>query len=238
MSATNRGAEREDQDSYITPFWCVDRLLEAYSLPPGATVLDPCCARGELLKKIHELRPDLKLYGFEIREECREDLLKLEQAGVIHAICDFLSLEGLLPDSVDYVITNPPYSHAQAFADACAKIAKFGSVFLLRINFIGGQKRQPFTVRTRPGFLAMANRPSFDGWATDSTEYAWFIYKDPNWLGRWEMLPLTPDSDIEKANLIARAMYPHRDPKLLKEIKHSKKLEEARALIEAEVLGR
>ena len=225
MSATNRGADREDEDTYCTPGWCAARLLERYSIPAGSTVLDPCAASGELLAEIKRLRPDLKLYAFELREDERPKLEALVASGVLEGfiLADFLELakasEGI---QFDYVISNPPYSLAQEFVEACAKVASV-TLFLLRINFLGGSKRYPFTNATRPGLFTLPNRPCFTGWGSDATEYAWFVYGDGALTGHWEPLALTPTKVISEWNDAAKLRYPHLKPELVKARKAVKK---------------
>jgi len=220
MSATGRGTEREPEDAYITPTWTVDRFVERYtlSIDKGAVVLDPCCAEGELLTELHKLRPDLILIGFELREECRPALEKLVGAGVLKgfAIGSFMDLAKSIGDhEVGFVISNPPYSLAQEFIETAERIAKV-SIWLLRQNFLGATERAEFTDRTRPGLFTSPNRPSFTGWGGDATEYAWFVYGDNAYRGRWEPLALTPAAEIAAWNKAARARYPHLNPKILK----------------------
>ncbi len=226
MSATNRGTERENEDAYITPSWAVDRLLEAYNLPHGALVLDPCCAKGELLAHLHKVRPDLVLMGFELREECRPALEALAQSGAIrgYVIGSYFELAASVGDKeVDFIVSNPPYCLAQEFIETSERISNV-SIWLLRQNFLGAKDRVPFTARTRPGLKTLPNRPSFTGWGGDATEYAWFIYGDESLRGTWEPLPLTPPAVISAWNEDARSRYPHLSPKLVNARKEAARL--------------
>lgn len=231
MSAAGRTEIRSSNDLYVTPPWSIARLVEGYDFVAGATVLDPCAASGVLLSVLHELRPDLKLIAIELREECRPHLQALTDAGVIDGffIGDFLELAASLPNNgIDYVVTNPPYSLAREFIDQCTRIAARANVQLLRINFLGAQKRRDWTEKCNPGMKVLPNRPSFTGWGGDATEYAWFIYKDPALAGRWGILNLTPKNVIAEWCERARAMFPHLKPERLKK---------ARALPPASVSG-
>lgn len=232
MSATGRSDVRQESDLYVTPPWTVHRFLETYELPQGATVLDPCAANGELLAAIHDVRPDLKLIAIELRPECEEALQALEARGVIQAwaIGDFTAL-ALESQSVDAIVTNPPYALAQSFVQAGIRVAKI-CAYLLRLNFLGGKKRATFTQEVRPGLFISPNRPSFTGWGSDACEYAWMLYNDAAWAGSWAMLGLTPDEVIEDWNESARKRYPHLNPKLVKARKEAAKKAAAEAAAE------
>ncbi len=157
----------------------------------------------------------MKLYAIELRESCRAPLQALVDAGVLQgfAIGDFLDLSTRLEtNAFDYVVTNPPYSIAREFIDVCNRIAKRANVQLLRINFLGCAERREWTDLTKPGMKVVPNRPSFTGWGGDATEYAWFIYKDPDMRGRWDVLEATPADVIAAWNARARAMFPHLKP--------------------------
>lgn len=216
MSATGRtDGVRQEKDHYITPGWALQRLLEAYRLPEGATVLDPCAANGELLSELNRLRPDLRLMAFEVRAECTAALSDLTSAGVLEnfAIGSFPEMaKSIEDDAIDFVLTNPPYSMAQEFVEMGNRIAKIGNIHLLRINFVGAQRRRDWTAKTRPGFFVLPNRPSFTGWGGDATEYAWFVYKDPEMAGRWAILQLTPDETVSAWNKRARLLFPDLKP--------------------------
>jgi hypothetical protein len=207
MSATGRSDVREALDHYVTPDWSIRRFLEAYTLPQGATVLDPCAANGELLTEIHRLRPDLRLFAIELRDTSAE-LARLRDAGVIvgYQIGDFLAIaaaESDVPPGFDYVITNPPYALAEEFIRGSTKIAKV-SAFLLRLNFLGAKKRNAFLRFARPGLFVSSDRPSFTGTGTDSTEYAWQVFGDPSVAGTWRLLPLTDKVELAKCAKRAR----------------------------------
>lgn len=226
MSATNRGSEREDEDTYLTHPWCVARFFEVYSIPEGASVCDPCAAGGELLAAIKALRPDLKLYAFEIKPHEAPKLEALKLAGVIedYRILDFSAIGAEIDEPVfDYVITNPPYSLAKEMIEASLKVARVSASHLLRINFLGAQKRRDFNALTRPALKILPNRPGFTGWGSDATEYAWFVYGDAAIASTWEMCAFTDESTIKAANEAARLRYPHLEPKLVRARKAAKK---------------
>lgn len=86
------------------------------------------------------------------------------------------------------IIANPPFSQAQEFLEYAlvmrAEAADWHQpkptvIFLLRLNFMGAQKRYPFwSAAERPKLRVLSQRPSFTEGGTDMTDYAWFIWTD------------------------------------------------------------
>ena len=58
MSATNRGAERQKDDFYATPSWCVRALLRTVDLPGGAW-FEPAVGTGAIVRAVNQLRQDV-----------------------------------------------------------------------------------------------------------------------------------------------------------------------------------
>lgn len=166
MSATNRGAERMPQDFYETPAWCVHRLFEVINPSTDARILEPCAGTGAII----EAAPHLNWHAIEIDRQ-RVGQIPLSQMRVIKG--DFLKMD--VPEGFDWVVTNPPYSQAEAFISKCLSIAT-NVVMLLRLNFLGSQHRCEMFHHMWgvPAVYVLPNRPSFIGGKTDATEYAWF----------------------------------------------------------------
>ena len=198
---------RHPHDEYITPPWCVKRLLEKYELPRSGLLFDPCASRGELLSTVHTLRPDLLLYGVEINPNCHSALVSAAGAFERAWIGDFLKMQSPEIPSATTILTNPPYSLAEQFILQALLFAK-RVIMLLRVNFLAGKDRREFTARTNPGVFVLPNRPSFNGWGSDGTEYGWFVYGDPAVAGRWQVLDLTPIEEIAEWNGKMRIRYP------------------------------
>lgn len=84
----------------------------------------------------------------------------------------------------DLIITNPPYSFAQEFIERAKLWRKSTNsliVMLLRINFLGSQKRAKWLRDNVPSLAVSPRRPSMGlnkkgKKGTDATEYAWFIW--------------------------------------------------------------
>lgn len=208
MSAANRGSDRHPQDAYITPLWAVERLLDAYVIPNGATVLDPCAARGELLSVVKRRVPQSTITGIELRPECWDGLYAVTTNS---GLGDFLDLGAKEPmqraqKEFDFCITNPPFSLAEEFLIECRRIAKV-TIFLQRINWLCGGRDQLFKT-AEPGLFVLPQRPSFTGYGADATEYAWYIFDEPAVARSWRMLDRTPASEIAEHNRRARELNP------------------------------
>ena len=111
-------------DFYATPDWAVDKILEVADL--GGTVLEPCSGSGAFAKKIpnciaSDIRTDEDVYG-----ERGVDLFTIKE------------------NSVDTIITNPPYCCAQEVIEHCLKIARTRVYMLLKLSFLEGMKRKDF----------------------------------------------------------------------------------------------
>jgi hypothetical protein len=79
----------------------------------------------------------------------------------------------------DLIFTNPPYSLAEEIiTHALETWSKATVVMLLRLNFLGSQKRKPFWDKHPVSEIyVLSKRPSFTGKGTDATEYAWFVWR-------------------------------------------------------------
>jgi len=153
MSSTNRGSKRIDKDEYQTPVWAVKLIMNEIDWNAVPTFLEPCLGQGNIFNNY----PGSRKSFFDINSG--DDYLKQ-------------------PISIfDLIITNPPYSLALEFLEKSLGEAKT-VIYLLRLNFLGSQRRHKFWCLNPPTHLfVLSKRPSFteDG-NTDSTEYAWFCW--------------------------------------------------------------
>jgi len=178
MSSTNRGSIRSLADEYPTPQWCVERLLEAVTLPNGQW-LEPCAGSGEIIKVISRQNIKARWTAIEISPEYSKTLVEVvgQEGDVV--ITDFLQMPCSDIFKVDVAITNPPYSRVMDFVTKSMQLADW-VIMLLRLNFLGSLKRAKFFHRHMPDVYVLPNRPSFTGEGTDSTEYAWFVWPPEN----------------------------------------------------------
>ena len=195
-------------DVYLTPPWCVDRLLEAW-VPASAiadgcsTCLEPCVGTGNIVRAFNRQYQkarwnvfDIDLAPSKLREACSG--IKDMWHG------DFICEEGDagpsyydLTDHVGLVLTNPPFTLAQQFIrHARHWCPNADLMFLLRLGFLAAEKRAKFYAEMgTPDIYVLPNRPSFTGdGRTDGVDYAWFHWKahEHNKIGRLRILRLTP----------------------------------------------
>ncbi len=142
---------RNKNDLYPTPEWCFRNLELPWEL--WKTAHEPCAGDHRIVKFLQE--KGLQVSHTEIDEGT-----------------DFLKWDG----KVDLILTNPPFSLAQEFITH--SLARATTVImLLRLNFLGSQKRYPWWIKNEPNsVIVLSKRPSFTGTGTDATEYAWFIW--------------------------------------------------------------
>lgn len=165
MSSTNRGGIREIQDRYMTPTWCIDLIMD--KIIPARDFsdcgewkyfLEPCKGTGNIYN-----HPKLENY---IKNYAELDL-------------DIDYLDPEFDTDADLIITNPPFSKALEFLEKSLSCDWATVIYLMRLNFLGSQKRKEFWNLHRPSHLyVLSKRPSFtDNGNTDSTEYAWFCFQ-------------------------------------------------------------
>ncbi len=175
MSATARSDVRVALDVYPTPAWCVHRLLEEVELP-GGHWCEPCAGDGAILRAVRDVRQDVTWSAIEIRSECRG---ALEAKGAATQIADALTCAWRLrPEPLSAVVTNPPYNLAEVFlAKALREAANVA--LLLRLDFLGSERRAHLLRATPPDVYVLPNRPSFVAGKTDNCEYAWLVWRLP-----------------------------------------------------------
>ncbi|MDB4946215.1 MAG: hypothetical protein JWP97_5749 [Labilithrix sp.] len=162
------GGKRRSLDDYPSPEWVILAIAPHVA---GKVVLDPCCGAGAILDVFRAL--GAVVIGIEISEE-RAAEARAKGHNVICA--DALAIEW--PDA-DLIISNPPFSHAQEFAEkALACVATGGTVaLLLRLGFLESKKRIGFHRANGSSVYVLSSRPSFTGnGKTDASGYGWFLW--------------------------------------------------------------
>ena len=174
--ATKR-ARRKKSDAYLTPPWCVHRLLEADGLDlPGGSWLEPAAGPGRIISAVNSMRDDVRWDAIELRDKCGPDLVKAVGSSKRVVIGDFLSTSP--PEKhYDVIFTNPPFSLAMKFVEKCLATADHVAM-LLRLGFLGSADRADFFREHPPDIYLLPDRPSFtDDGKNDNSYYAWFIWR-------------------------------------------------------------
>lgn len=159
MSATNRGAERMPEDAYPTPFWAVERLLEACPLPREGTWLEPCAGEGAIVRVVKQKHGS---HHHILTVDTRDTRDALEEAGVARSSMHVGSyLDWTLPRGpLSVIITNPPFSLALPIIQKALTESDWVAM-LLRLNFLGSAERSGWLRNEMPDIYTLPDRPNF-----------------------------------------------------------------------------
>ena len=173
MSATNRGTKRAEADFYPTPIPVIHKFLEQYKIKEGA-ILEPCAGNGNFIRAIREKGYTNSIIANELRVE---EIDNLKEVGA-NKVYTYDFLKDTVPEDVQTIITNPPYSLAEEFVRNCKeKYPNAEIIMLLRLAFLESKKRFDFWKQYPVSDLyILSQRPSFTGKGTDATAYAWFVW--------------------------------------------------------------
>lgn len=188
MSSTNRGEGvyiRQEDDFYETPAWCVEALFSGVLPNTVQTVLDPCAGRGAILDVAKRLGRET--FANEI-DDSRAGMCA--RKGHYTNAVDSLVSEW---EPCDAIVTNPPFFWALEFIQKALFERRQYTVgggrsgvvnmctlaFLLRLNFLGSQKRRNFHLDYPADLHIMTRRPSF-GDGIRCTECDWKTLLPPD----------------------------------------------------------
>lgn len=206
MSSTKRGSKRSPADNYPSPPWPFLRFFERYPRYAHNTKhikrerwVEPCVGDGAIIRaaKDHFGENSPHWTAVELRPECEK---LVPEADRLYCPQDFLTWEP--EERFDVAITNPPFWLAEQVLEKCLKIAD-RVILLLRLNFLGSEKRQPTLAVRMPNEVGvLPNRPPFCLTSkglpgTDSIEYAIFVWESANpvSVAQTYVLGLTPKSE-------------------------------------------
>ena len=170
MSATGRSDVRRADDAYMTPPWCVRRLLDVWRPRPHTILVEPAVGTGNIVRTVDSVYPGCDWFTWDVREVAPIGS-HVRGSFLDHLCCDC---------RVSAVVTNPPYSLAEEFIRKARGLFPSADLaFLLRLNFLGSTKRLALWRDVgMPSVYVLPNRPSFTGGGTDSVEYAWFVWRN------------------------------------------------------------
>lgn len=173
---------RRERDAYYTPEFATAALLEHENGIRGETLLDPCCGDGRMAAQIGEYFRIIALndlahgpgfdWGPSVTMLYRQGKLGFLGHGDA-------AREG--PNSpwfeADWVITNPPWSHASEIAQISLRHARKGVALLVRLTFLEATRKRSWICGKPPDAVLCLPRISFDGSGqTDSAPPAWLLW--------------------------------------------------------------
>lgn len=182
MSAAGRGAVRQTDDFYETPGWLTRAILPHLNLTPQSYAFEPACGQGAIVQELLNFGlPESHVFCADINPAFVSQVSTRLKVNVVQSnfLQKFLPTFQATENRPDLIITNPPYKHALEFVKESLEIVDiYGTVaMLLRLNFLGGQKRAKFLREHPCDVYVSPRRPSFTGGSTDATEYAWFVWR-------------------------------------------------------------
>lgn len=191
MSRAKRAEDRTPLDAYMTPLELAEAICERLyraAAPPGE-IVEPSAGRGAFVRAARARWPDAHLTAVEIDFARRAELLEAgahqvlveDWAGLARSFANAQPEDG----PTRLIVGNPPFRQAQAHVEAGLEWLRDGDriAFLLRINFLGADKRVSFWRRPGLEWMApIAPRPSFGlnkhgKPGSDGTEYGLFCWR-------------------------------------------------------------
>jgi len=210
VMADRQDKAREANDDFPTPPWAT-RALTSFVLPALVTkctelprdwrILEPACGRGIMSSVLEESFDHVEAFD-------RFDYGGNAVGSFLPGDLDYRAAAG----RPDWIVTNPPFKVAEAFAREALAIARVGVAFLVRLAFLEGKDRyrlyreHPYTFCCPFADRVPMVEGRWDPEASTATAYAWFVWvKDaPDAPAQLHPIPpgqrkaLTKPDDIER----------------------------------------
>lgn len=173
---SQRTEAKDSADDFPTPPWAtrglVEYILEDKDSLAKLTCWEPACGAGHMSKVLKE-------YFGSVRSS---DAYEYNYGEIL----DFIT-SPIQPESYDWVITNPPFRHAEEFVLRALMIAKNGVAILARSVFLESSGRYRAIFRDNPPtkFAQFTERVPMvkgrlDKKASTATGYAWLVWEKTN----------------------------------------------------------
>lgn len=162
---------RRKNDFYPTPAWATEELLKRVLIQ--GRVFE-CCVGDGAMSSVLEKEPGVSVFVNDI--DIRTVTADLHGDAASYP---FWSKIDLTIGRPDWVVTNPPFSHAMEILSNAYVYAKRGVAMLLRLSFLEPtEDRGEFLNKYPPDNLIVLPRISFTGdGKTDSVTCAWMIWE-------------------------------------------------------------
>ena len=155
VKAIGANGKRHNDDFYPTPPECTEALLRFLNLPKGTVVWEPAC--GEM-----HICDVLARHGYPV--VCTD----------IRSHVDFLTAD--MPEKVEWIITNPPFSLSEQFIYRAAA-HEIPFAYLLKSQYFHAAKRKPLFDTLRPThILPLTWRPDFTGEGASLMDMIWVVW--------------------------------------------------------------
>lgn len=161
MSSTNRGTIRQVNDYYDTPDYTIQSLLDVHEIM--YPVLEPCSGNLAIVNMLRGGRVYTNDINPNVPAEKHENYMDITYVPEVYTI-----------------ITNPPFNIALDIIEKALDDIIIGGevIMLLRLNFLGAQKRKEFWDNAPLKHIyVLSKRPCFINGKSDSIEYAWFVFE-------------------------------------------------------------
>lgn len=175
MSAKNRGRPSAKADLYKTPLPLprdsLSVVKERHLELVPRSVLEPGCYNAPFLDAARALWPSIE---WSVGVDTEPSQVRSDH---IVQRADFL--QWAAPHPFDLIVGNLPFSIAEpCIRRSLLMLAPAGlAAFLLRINFLGSEKRVPlWAAKYLRHVIAISPRPSFTEKGNDATEYGVFVF--------------------------------------------------------------
>lgn len=170
---SQRVESKASADDFPTPPWAtralIEHVLQEKTALKRLTCWEPACGAGHMSKVLVDY--------FEV--VCSSDAYEYGYGNIF----DFVRMRPQ-DHSCDWIITNPPFKHAQTFVLHALEIAKCGVAILARSVFLESVGRYRSVFRDRPpsAFAQFVERVPMvkgrlDQKASTATGYAWFVWR-------------------------------------------------------------
>lgn len=169
-------AAPETLDDFPTPPWAtrafVAHMAGAFD---GALIVEPAANRGMMAEVLREI-PGARVRASDVHDY-----------GAGYKVGSFVGIGPdvvEMPRRVDWIITNPPFSLAEAFLARALDVAEIGVAFLLRTSFLEGAGRAAAVFqKTPPSQVVVCTervpmvRGRWDPVVSTNMAYSWFVWR-------------------------------------------------------------